>query len=102
MMRRAGVVAHYMDMLAVDHIAAEILLEVHRRLQRHAEIAGSVVGCEKFLRVVNMEDIAPAPSVMRFKKRGKAYVFEDAVPVQRILEIAQRAGADLWWKTFVG
>src|SRR6202035_5021450 len=60
-------------------------------LQRHAEIAGLVVGLEELLPVMHVVDIAPSAAIEGLEERGEADVLEDALPVQRIFKIPHGA-----------
>src|SRR5271165_2223063 len=84
--RPPRIVGHDVDLLLPDHIAAKVLLELHRTLQRHAQIAALVVCAEELFAIVDVINIAPSTAVHRLQKGGKADVFEDFIPVQRILE----------------
>src|ERR1700678_393093 len=101
LVRAAWVVGHDADFGLADDVAAEILLEVHCGLQGHAEVTGLVVCGEEFVRVVDVMNVAPTPAVVRLEEGGEAYVFEDAVPVERVLQVAQGARVDLRGETFV-
>jgi hypothetical protein len=70
MMRRAGVVAHDVDVLPVDRVAAEILLEFHAGLQRHAQVAALVVGGEQLFGRVHLRDVLPSAAIVRLQERG--------------------------------
>ncbi len=85
------IVRHDVDLLLIDHVAAEVFLELHRALQRHAEVAGLVVGLEELLPVVHVIDVAPSAAIEGLEERREADVLEDALPVERVLEIAHRA-----------
>src|SRR5665213_382069 len=94
LVRLAGIVGHDADFgLAYDE-AAKVLLKVNGRLKGHAEVAGLVVGGEELVAIVDVEDVAPATAVVRLEEGGKADVVEDAVPVERVFEITNGAGAD--------
>ena len=84
----AGVVGHDADFGLADDVAAEVLLEFDGGLEGHAKVAGLVVGVEELVRVVDVEDVAPAATVVGFEEGGKADVFEDAVPIERKLQVA--------------
>ena len=88
--RRARIVGHDVDLLLAHHVAAEVLLEVHRPLQRHAQRARLVVGVEELLAGVDLVDVAPAAAIERFEERGEADVPEDRVPVERVVQVAHR------------
>ncbi len=100
-MRAAGVVGHDVDFRLADDVATEVLLEVDCGLEGHAEVAGLVVGAEELVRVVDVEDIAPAASVVGLEEGGKFYVVEDGLPVERELEVAAGLGGDLGREAFV-
>ena len=72
-------------------VAAEIFLELHAVLQRHAEVAGLIVGVEELVGRIDLVHVLPAAAVEGLEERGKADVAEDAVPGQGILQVAHGA-----------
>ncbi len=88
--RRPRVVGHHVHLLLADHVAAEVLVELHRRLQGHAERARLVVGGEELLARLHLEDVAPATAVERLEEGGEADVLEHLIPVERIHQVPHR------------
>ena len=74
-----------------DDVAAEILLEVHRALQRHAQRARLIVGAEELVAVVDLVNVAPAAAIERLEKRRKADVLEHRIPVERVVQVPHRS-----------
>ena len=64
MMRLAGIVAHDVHLTLADHVAAEVLLEIHSALQSHAEVATLVIRVKELRRIVDVIHIAPSATVM--------------------------------------
>src|ERR1017187_1272285 len=89
--RRRWIVVHDVHLLLADHVATEILLEIHPALQRHAEIAALVVSVEELLRRVHLVHVLPATAVEGLQEGGKSNVAEDAVPRHGILQVAHGA-----------
>jgi len=93
--RAARVVGHDADVGLADDVATEVLVEIDRGLQGHAEVAGLIVGVEKVVRVVDVVNVAPSTAVVRLEECRESYVLEDALPVERKMKIAQRTLVDL-------
>src|ERR1019366_3584558 len=89
--RRRRIVVHDVHLLLADHVAAEILFEIHPALQGHAEVAALVVGVKEFLRRVHLVYVFPTAAVEGLQERGKSNVAENAVPRHGILQVAHGA-----------
>src|ERR1019366_7205622 len=88
---RRWIVVHDVHLLLTDHVAAEILLEVHSALQGHAQVAALVIRVEELLRRVHLVHVLPAAAVEGLQERGKSNIAENAVPRHGILQIAYGA-----------
>ena len=80
-----------MHLLLADDVAAEIFLELHTALQRHAQIARLIIGIEELFRRIDLVHVLPAAAVEGLQERGKANVAEDAVPRHGVLQVAHGA-----------
>src|SRR2546423_1676367 len=96
------VVLHDVYFLLPDHIAAEVLLEAHSALQRHAQIASLIVGAEQILGRVNVIHIPPPATVKRLEERRESYVLEYLIPIHRINKIPHREVGRAWRMLLVG
>ena len=103
MERLPGVVLHDVDVLAVERVAAEVLVEDDLLLEHHHELAGLVVGAEEVVRAVHPVDALPAAAGEGLEEGREADVVEDRLPVERIGEVAERRSGRLrcWASTFV-
>ena len=89
MVRSRRIVGHDVDFALADHVAAEVFAELDRSLQRHAQVAGLVIGPEKLVGRVDMEHVSPSAAVVWFQERREADVVEHRTPVVGELLIAE-------------
>ena len=82
-------VGHDAHVALIDRVAAEVHVELHFLLQHHDELAGLVVGAEKFVRIMQSIDILPAAAGERFEKCRPADVGENRLPIERIGQVAK-------------
>ena len=73
----------------------------------HAQVAGLVVGAEKFVRECDFDDVAPAAAVDWLEESVFANGGKDALPVERKLRLRSvwsltPAGFSLWGSSMVG
>ena len=100
--RVARLVGHDANLGASDAVTAVVVVEGDLGLEEHHELVGFAVGLEKLLLIADFVDVFPAAAGVWFEVGGPADVFEDAVPVQREREIAERLRAAVRGMIFRG
>ena len=87
---RARVVADREDLVLTETDATHEVVEVDELLQDHREEAGLVVMQDQLFLGPADVDLLPAAAMRVLEDAGQADVLEDAVPVERVLQVAQR------------
>jgi len=100
--RRRRVVADREDILAPDRDAAEVVLPLDEFLKDHRlrpvprrKPPGLVVRPDELLFRVDAIDVLPAAAGVRLEDRGQTRVLDERVPVERVLQVAQRLVRDV-------
>src|SRR5256885_9460131 len=97
-----GVVANRKDVLPSDGDAPDVVLPLDELLKDHRlrpvsgrEPAGLVVGPDELVLRVDSIDVLPSAAGVWLQDRGQARVLDERVPVERVLDVAQRVIRDV-------
>ena len=80
-MRLLRVVAHDVNALTAQDVAAIVGIEFDGFLSHHRQIAGLIVRRKEFLLVVALVHVLPPTSVRRFHENRELQIVEHFVPV---------------------
>src|SRR4051794_16421730 len=96
MMRQPGVIPHHVYVLLIDHVTAEVFVKIYAALQGHAKLLALVIGGETLRGRMHLVHVLPAAAIVGLEEGRKAYILEDSVPIERILQVTHGAIGRTW------